>query len=136
MAILVLLLVVFPLVELYFIIQVGQTIGALETIALLVAISIVGAWLAKREGIGVWRRINQQMSAGRVPGVELLDAFLILLAGALLLAPGFISDVLAIFLLIPLTRALVRGVVRRRFTSKVEIYRGAATPSRPPDIDV
>jgi len=136
MAILVLLFLVVPIVELYVIIQVGQEIGALYTIALLLVISVVGAWLAKREGVGVWRRLNQQVAAGRVPGAELLDAFLILLAGALLLTPGFISDVLAIFLLIPPTRALVRRVLRRRFLGKVEVFRGAASPSRPPDIDL
>ncbi len=136
MALLVLLFLVVPIVELYVIIQVGQEIGALNTIGLLLLISVVGAWLAKREGVGVWRRLNQQVSAGRVPGAELIDAFLILLAGALLLTPGFISDVLAIFLLIPPTRALVRRVLRRRFVGKVEIFRGSASPSRPPDIDL
>jgi UPF0716 protein FxsA len=136
MAILVLLFLVVPIVELYVIIQVGQEIGALNTIGLLLVISVVGAWLAKREGTGVWRRLNQQVSTGKVPGAELIDAFLILLAGALLLTPGFISDVLAIFLLIPPTRALVRRVLRRRFIGKVEIFRGSASPSRPPDIDV
>jgi len=136
MALLVLLFLVVPIVELYVIIQVGQEIGALNTIGLLLVISVLGAWLAKREGTGVWRRLNQQVSTGKVPGAELIDAFLILLAGALLLTPGFISDVLAIFLLIPPTRALVRRVLRRRFIGKVEVFRGAASPSRPPDIDL
>jgi len=99
-------------------------------------ISVAGAWLAKREGTGVWRRLNQQVNAGKVPGTELLDAFLILLAGALLLTPGFLTDILAIVLLIPPTRALVRRVLRRRFVGKVEIFRGSASPSRPPDIDL
>jgi len=137
MAILVLLFLVLPIVELYVIIRVGQEIGALYTIGLLLVVSIVGAWLAKREGLGVWRRINQQVGAGKVPGVELVDAFLILLAGALLLTPGFITDVLAILLLIPPSRAVVRRTLRRRFMGRVEIFRGAAQPSRPPpDIDV
>jgi UPF0716 protein FxsA len=136
MALLVLLFLVVPIVELYVIIQVGREIGALNTIGLLLLISVVGAWLAKREGMGVWRRLNQQVNAGKVPGAELIDAFLILLAGALLLTPGFISDVLAIFLLIPPTRALVRRVLRRRFMGKVEVFRGSASPSRPPDIDL
>ena len=136
MALLVLLFLVVPIVELYVIIQVGQEIGALNTIGLLLVISVLGAWLAKREGTGVWRRLNQQVSTGKVPGAELIDAFLILLAGALLLTPGFISDVLAIFLLIPPTRALVRRVLRRRFIGKVEVFGGAASPSRPPDIDL
>ncbi|MGQ0804801.1 MAG: FxsA family protein [Actinomycetota bacterium] len=138
MAILVLLFLVLPIVELYVIIRVGQEIGALYTIGLLLIISVVGAWLAKREGLGVWRRINQQVNAGKVPGAELLDAFLILLAGALLLTPGFITDVLAILLLIPPSRAVVRRTLRRRFMGRVEIFRGATQPSRPPppDIDV
>jgi UPF0716 protein FxsA len=132
MAILVLLFLVLPIVELYVIIQVGQEIGALYTIGLLLVISIVGAWLAKREGLGVWQRINEQVNAGKVPGAALVDAFLILLAGALLLTPGFITDVLAIILLIPPTRALVRRVLRRRFLGRIEVFRGSAGPSRPP----
>jgi len=136
MALLVLLFLVVPIVELYVIIQVGQEIGALNTIGLLLVISVVGAWLAKREGTGVWRRLNQQVNAGKVPGAELLDAFLILLAGALLLTPGFLTDILAIVLLIPPTRALVRRVLRRRFLGKVEVFRGSASPARPPDIDL
>lgn len=136
MAVLVLLFLVVPIVELYVIIQVGQEIGALNTIGLLLVISVLGAWLAKREGMGVWRRIRAQLDAGHVPGVEIVDAFLILLAGALLLTPGFITDVLAIFLLVPPTRALVRRTMRRRFVGKVEIYRAARSPSQPPDIDV
>jgi UPF0716 protein FxsA len=136
MAILVLLFLVLPIVELYVIIRVGQEIGALWTIALLLVISIVGAWLAKREGLGVWRRINQQVNAGNVPAAELVDAFLILLAGALLLTPGFITDVLAILLLIPPSRALVRRTLRRRFLGRVDVVRGSAGQSRPPDIDV
>jgi UPF0716 protein FxsA len=136
MAILVLLFLVLPIVELYVIIRVGQEIGALYTIGLLLLISVVGAWLAKREGLGVWRRINQQVGDGKVPGAELVDAFLILLAGALLLTPGFLTDVLAIVLLIPPSRAVVRRTLRRRFTARVEVFRGAAQPSRPPDLDV
>ncbi|MGH8982575.1 MAG: FxsA family protein [Acidimicrobiia bacterium] len=136
MVLLVLLFLVVPIVELYVIIQVGQEIGALNTIALLLVISVAGAWLAKREGMGVWRHLNQQVNAGKVPGAELLDAFLILLAGALLLTPGFLTDILAIVLLIPPTRVLVRRVLRRRFVGKVEIFRGPAPPSRPPDIDL
>jgi UPF0716 protein FxsA len=135
-ALLALLFIGVPILELYVIIRVGQWLGALETIGLLILISVVGAWLAKREGLGVWRRIQAQVDAGRVPGAELLDAFLILLAGALLLTPGFLTDVLAIVLLIPPTRALVRRVLRRRFASRVQVFRAGGAPSPPPDIDV
>ncbi len=108
-----LVFLVVPLAELAVIIQVGQWIGVLDTLVLLVLISVVGAWLAKREGIGVWRRIQRQLQLGRMPGNELIDGFLILFAGALLLTPGFLTDVLAISLLAPPTRAVARTALRR-----------------------
>lgn len=120
MPLLILLFLVVPLIELYVLIQVGQEIGALWTIGLLVLVSVIGAWLAKREGVGVWLRMQEQVASGRMPGVELVDAFLILLAGALLLTPGFVTDVLAVVLLIPPTRALARRVLRRTLLGRVE----------------
>ena len=90
--VLVLLFLIVPLAELYVIIQVGQAVGALNTIALLVVISAVGAWLAKREGLSVWRRFQRQVEAGAVPGKEIADGVMILFAGALLMTPGFLSD--------------------------------------------
>ena len=136
MPLLLLLFVVVPLVELYVIIQVGQEIGALSTIVLLLVISVVGAWLAKREGLGVFRRIKAQVDAGKVPGAELVDAFLILLAGALLLTPGFVTDVLGIALLLPPTRALIRRAVRHHFQGRVEHVRRWTGRRSPPEIDV
>lgn len=110
-----------PLAELYVLIQVGQAIGVLDTLALLLVISIVGAWLAKREGLGVLRRMQAALNAGRVPGAELIDAFLILLAAALMLTPGFLTDVVAILLLLPPVRATVRQVLRRHFVRRIGI---------------
>ena len=118
---LVVLFLAVPIAELYVLIQVGQGIGILETLALLVVISIVGAWLAKREGLGVLRRMQAALNAGRVPGTELLDGFLILLAAALMLTPGFLTDVAAILLLLPPVRAAVRQVLRRRFVRRIGI---------------
>ncbi|MEW6472979.1 MAG: FxsA family protein [Actinomycetota bacterium] len=115
------LFIAVPLAELYVIIQVGQAIGALDTLALLILISIVGAWLAKREGLGVLRRIQRSLEAGRVPGAELVDGFLILLAGALMLTPGFLTDTLAILLLLPPVRVFVRRQLRRAFARRIEI---------------
>lgn len=111
-----LLFLVVPLVELYLIIQVGQTIGAGETIAVLLVVSIVGGWLMKREGLGIVRRIQGMVAAGQVPGRELVDAFLILLGGALMLTPGFLTDALGLSLLLPPVRAVVRRAAGRRFT--------------------
>ncbi len=115
MVIVLLLLVVAPLVELYVIIQVAHVIGAWETIALLVVESMIGAWLLKRQGLTVLARIANAVDNGRVPGRELVDGFLILLAGALMVAPGFIGDVIGYLLLIPATRALVRIPLMKRF---------------------
>ncbi len=110
---LVLLFFVAPIVELAVIVQVAGSIGVLNTIGLLVAVSIVGAWLAKREGLGVLRRIQAATARGETPSREVADGALILLAGALMIAPGFISDAVALLLLIPPTRAIFRGVVLR-----------------------
>jgi UPF0716 protein FxsA len=116
-----LVFLVVPLAELAVIIQVGQWIGVVDTLALLVLISVVGAWLAKREGIGVWRRIQRQLQLGRMPGNELIDGFLILFAAALLLTPGFLTDLLAILLLLPPTRAVARTALRRAFAWRLAI---------------
>lgn len=103
------LFVVAPIVELAVIVQVAGAVGALNTVGLLIAVSIVGAWLAKREGLGVLRRIQAALDQGRMPSREVADGGLILLAGALMIAPGFISDCVALLLLVPPTRALVRA---------------------------
>jgi UPF0716 protein FxsA len=110
---LVLVFLVAPLVELAVIIQVAGAIGAANTIGLLIAVSLVGAWLAKREGTGVLRRIQASLDRGELPSAHVADGGLILLAGALMIAPGFVSDALAILLLLPPTRAIVRGPLMR-----------------------
>jgi UPF0716 protein FxsA len=115
---LVIVFLVAPLVELAVIIQVAGSIGAFNTIGLLIAVSLVGAWLAKREGISVVRRIQAALDRGDAPSTEVVDGGLILLAGALMIAPGFVSDVLAILLLLPPTRALARGPVLRYVSRK------------------
>lgn len=120
---LVLFLVFFvaPLVELAVIVQVAGAVGVANTIGLLIAVSLLGAWLAKREGLGVLRRIQAALDRGQTPSTELVDGGLILLAGALMIAPGFISDCLALLLLIPPTRALVRLPVLRYVTRRGRI---------------
>jgi UPF0716 protein FxsA len=121
--VLVLLFLLVPLAELYVIIQVGQAFGALNTIALLILISAAGAWLVKREGMSVWRRFQRQIESGAVPGKEIADGVMILFAGALLMSPGFLTDVLAIALLLPPVRAVVRGVVMRQAARRAGIIR-------------
>ena len=113
---LVFIFIVVPLVELYVIIQVGSAIGALNTIGLLIVVSLLGGWLVKREGLAVVRRVQESLAAGIVPATEVVDGFLILLGGALMLTPGFLSDLVGLALLLPPVRAVVRRVLRRRFT--------------------
>jgi UPF0716 protein FxsA len=108
---LVALFVVLPFAELAVIITVAHNIGVVETIGLLILVSVVGAWLCKREGVGVLRRIRDSLDRGELPHREVVDGALILLAGALLITPGFLSDCVGILLLFPPTRAAVRAVV-------------------------
>ncbi|MGN6694749.1 MAG: FxsA family protein [Aquihabitans sp.] len=110
-----LLFIVAPLLELYVIIQVASVIGGWETIALLVVESATGAWLLKRQGIATLGKISQAVNEGRIQSNELIDGLLLLVAGALMLAPGFIGDVLGFLLIIPVTRLPFRALLRKRF---------------------
>lgn len=116
---LVLLFLVVPIVELYVIIQVADLAGVWSTIGLLIVISIAGSWLVKAEGLGVLRRARTTWSRGEVPADEVVNGLLILFAGALLLTPGFVTDGLGLLLLLPPTRAGVRGVLLRRFRRRI-----------------
>jgi len=116
---LVLLFIVVPIAELFVIIQVGEAIGVLPTIALLIADSVLGSMLMRSQGRAAWRRFNAALAAGRIPHREVLDGGLVIFGGALLLTPGFLSDILGLVLLLPPTRALARGVIARRFLPRV-----------------
>ncbi len=106
-----------PIVELYVFVQVADAIGFLPALLWIVAISAVGAWLVKREGLSALRRANEKVSRGELPTEELANGVLILFGGALMLTPGFFTDVLGLLLVLPPTRALLRGSVRRRFAA-------------------
>ena len=110
-ALLLLGLVVVPLVELYVIIQVGQQIGALWTVGLLLVVSVLGTMLLRREGSRAWRSFRAATMNGRVPGREVADGAMVLLAGALLLTPGFVTDAVGLLLLVPPVRAVLRRVL-------------------------
>ena len=116
---LLLLFIVVPIAELAVLIQVGQAIGVWWTIALLVADAILGSLLARSQGRAAWRRFNEALRSGRPPAREVLDGTLVLFGGALLLTPGFLTDVLGLLLLLPPTRALVRAVLVRRFAQRM-----------------
>ena len=110
--------VVVPLVEIYVIIQVGQVIGAWWTILLLIADSVLGSWLVKREGSRAFRALRVALQEGRMPHRELADGMLVLIGGVLMVSPGFVLDVVGILAILPFTRPLARralaGFVGRR----------------------
>lgn len=112
--VLALLFLVVPIAELYVIVQVASGIGVVETIVVIIAISVVGAWLAKMAGLSVLNRLQRTVRAGKVPSNEVVDGALVLFAGALMIIPGFLSDAVALLLLLPPTRALVRSTILRR----------------------
>lgn len=108
-----LLLILVPIAELYVIVQVGQELGIFPTLLLLVGVSILGGYLLKREGTATWRRLRQQLAQGKVPTAEATDGALILLGGALLLTPGFLTDIVGLLLVLPVSRQAVKGVARK-----------------------
>jgi len=116
---LLLLFIVVPIAELAVLIQVGQLIGVWWTIALLVADAVLGSLLARSQGRAAWRRFNEALQSGRPPAREVLDGALVLFGGALLLTPGFLTDILGVLLLLPPTRAIFRAVLVRRFMHRM-----------------
>ena len=106
------LFAVIPVIEVYLLIKVGRLIGALPTVALLLAISLAGAWLVRHQGFELLRRIQAELAQGRLPAAELLDGAMVLVGGVLLLTPGFFTDVLGLFFLIPFTRAVIKQFAR------------------------
>ena len=107
-----------PLVELWLLLQVGERVGAMPTIALVIGTGIVGANLARREGMRTIEKINTSMAQGEMPQEALLDGLAIFLGGTLLLTPGILTDILGFSLLFPLTRpvllALVSGWIHKK----------------------
>lgn len=136
MPLLFLLFLVVPIAELYVIIQVGQAIGVLPTVAILLLDSVLGTVLLRSQGRAAWRRFNGTLQAGRPPAKETIDGGLILLGGAFLLTPGFLSDLLGLALLLPPTRAVVRRMLARRLLGRMVTGMAPRRPAgRSYDID-
>ena len=114
------LFILLPAVELALLVQVDKLIGFWPTIGLILATGFIGSLLARREGLSVWRRLNQRMAEGGLPGKELLDGVIILLAGALLITPGVLTDVIGFLGLLPPTRALIRKLALKRIDRAVK----------------
>jgi UPF0716 protein FxsA len=118
---LVALFILVPIAELAVIIQVGQAIGVWWTILLLIADSILGSLLMRSQGRAAWRRFNEAVRTGRVPAREVADGVLVIFGGALLLTPGFLSDIVGLLFLLPPTRALIRRVFLRQAMKRITV---------------
>ena len=118
--------VVVPLVEIYVLVQVGQVIGAWWTILLLVLDSILGTWLIRAEGGRAWRALREALATGRMPATELADGALILIGGTLMLAPGFLTDLAGVLLILPLTRPFFRRLLAAAVSRR--LLAGASGP--------
>ena len=114
-----LLLLAWPVAELFVAIEVANAIGVLYTIILLIAGWPIGTWALRSQGAAVWRRFTLAVSEGRPPANEVIDGALVLVGGGLLITPGFITDALGLLMLLPPTRAAIRGLVVRNFRSRL-----------------
>lgn len=117
---LLLVFVVVPAIELILLIEIGQRVGTINTLALIVATGVVGAALARQQGISTFARLRQDLGEGRSPAVPIIDGVLILVAAAFLVTPGVLTDVVGFLLLIPMSRRLIRRNLKRRFERAIQ----------------
>ena len=121
-------LLITPLAEVFVIIQVGRVIGGWPTIGLLLVESAIGAWIVRREGSRAWTSLRNALTGGKMPAAALVDAALVLVGGVLLLTPGFLTDIVGFFFVMPWTRPITRRwlqvVVERQLAQKAGIVRG------------
>jgi UPF0716 protein FxsA len=116
---LLLLFILIPVVEIAMLIEVGSIIGTGNTIAVILLTAIIGAYMVKLEGLGVMYRIQQNMNQGTFPAEEMINGMMILVAGALLLTPGFFTDAIGFLMVIPVTRNLIKQVTRKIIEKKI-----------------
>lgn len=117
---LLLLFLVVPIIELALLIEVGRQIGFWPTVGLIVVTAVVGSFLAKREGIATWMRLQKRLATAQLPNQELLDGAIILISGAFLLTPGVLTDVAGVLGLLPPSRALMRPHLQKWLGTKAK----------------
>jgi UPF0716 protein FxsA len=122
-----------PVLEIYLIVQLGNVVGPWWTILVIIAAGVLGAWLVKREGARAWRSLTETLRSGRVPSRELADGALILVGGTLLLTPGFVTDIVGLVCVLPMTRPLPRALLTRVIARRLTVastsgWSGGAPP--------
>jgi UPF0716 protein FxsA len=125
---------VVPIVEIYVLIQVGQVIGAWWTVLLLIADSVFGSWLLKREGGRAWRALREALNAGRMPTRELADAALIVFGGTLMITPGFVTDLVGLVAILPFSRPFARRLLTAVVARRMVVVRDVRRPGPPDDV--
>lgn len=129
---LLLLFILVPLIELYLFIKLDGIIGTAETIAIIIITGILGAWLAKAQGSRALLRLKQASAEGRLPHLEVIDGLIVLIAGAVLITPGFLTDTIGFLLLIPAVRSLLHGKLGAYLKSKITVISPVAPNQEPP----
>lgn len=125
---LLLLFILVPVAELYLFLTLGEELGVKNTIAIIIITAILGTALTKSQGRRAMRKFQQATAEGRMPAKEALEGLMILLAGAVLITPGFLTDTVGFLLLVPPVRTAVAGFLGKRLKGKIQII----TPGMPP----
>lgn len=115
----ILVLLIAPVVELALLIWLGGQIGFWPTIGIIVVTALVGSFLIKQQGLSTWSTFRRRLSRGEMPGEQIVDGLIILVMGALLVAPGILTDIIGFIGMIPITRAPIRRYIMRRFSKSV-----------------
>ncbi len=114
-----LIFAIIPIVELYLLIKIGSFIGTFNTITIVILTAVIGAYMVKLEGLGVMYRIQKNMQEGIFPGEELINGMMLLIAGALLLTPGFFTDIIGFLMVFPGSRDFIKRIARRYIEKKI-----------------
>ncbi|RMH15230.1 MAG: FxsA family protein [Acidobacteria bacterium] len=133
---LLLLFTLLPLAELWLLLEIGRVVGPLATVVLVLSTGLLGALLARRQGLGILARLRAETAAGRMPAAALLDGLLILVAGAVLITPGLITDLIGFALLLPAGRRAVRRLLARRLRASFAAGTRGASPAAAPRVIV
>lgn len=130
------LFIIVPIMDLWLLIKVGGMIGVFPTVMIVILTGVTGAWLAKMEGISVLTKIQASAAHGRMPGVEMINGVLVFVGGVMLLTPGFITDIIGLLMIFPVTRTIFASLLISYFKNKVNegavhfVYQGNATDSK------
>ncbi|MHC0037385.1 FxsA family protein [Pseudoneobacillus sp. C159] len=119
MRLLLLLIIIIPAAEISFLLVSGRIIGTWPTIFLIIFTGVIGSYLAKKQGLSVYRQLQQQLQMGEMPGETILDGICILVGGIFLLAPGFLTDIMGFLLLFPVTRVYFKKFMKKKFHAKI-----------------